>query len=374
MAESKVSESVGSLRPDERVQKILLSTPSRFVGEFEGSGLLIAYAWPPFHTGKLNWHTEREDSLRRTAIVLSFRTPAPDSPAPGLIIPNYEHVGELAASALSVLFGKLFDSHGPLEMSGFFGVPDLSAFGTPRNPDLHFHNTKPRADFGVPLEFSEIRRIAPLFEASPEDRECTAFFAAAKFYRRSLLAMETDPESSYLNLITAGEIISNFHDIPDTHLLDSETTAALERIRTELPGGDVLARKLKSQLRGVKRRFVRALVDMTDDSFFDQSEVDDIWGRFRKADFEKRISAAYDLRSRYVHTGISFGNWIKISQRSPDIQSGKPILKDKGTAAILEMAPLLSGLERVVRHVLLQFSKRCGADLAIAAVEQANGG
>lgn len=360
-----------SLRPNKRIQKLLLSTPAHFVGEFDTPNLLISHAWPPFYTGRPRWFGGNGDSLNRTAIVLAFQTPPPPEPAPGVMIPNYENAGEIVASTLSVLFGKRFDSHGPFEMSGSFGMPELSAFATPCEPRLRHNDGRPRADRAVPLNLSEVGRIAGLILDSNEDPRVAAFHSAAKFYRRALMTVEIDPESAYLNLITAGEIISNFHNVTEEVALDCEASAMLDRIAKEMPDGVKVASFLRGRMRGIKRRFVSAIIAMVDDSFFDRREAEEQWGSFRKDDFQKRIGAAYDLRSRFVHSGYPFGGWINLHMTSFEVQVGKPVVPDKEMAEVLARAPLFSGLERVIRYVLLTFAAELGATVEVVPEVQA---
>jgi len=75
------------------------------------------------------------------------------------------------------------------------------------------------------------------------------------------------------------------------------------------------------------------------------------------------IGAAYDLRSRYVHTGGSFGNWISLSLGgiNHEVPFGKPVVEDEEFEKILAIAPTYVGLERVVRYCLLTFAKQNGA-------------
>lgn len=350
-----------SLRPDERVQKLLLSTPAHFVGEFDTPDLLISHAWPPLYSGRRRSYPGNGDPLHRTTLIVAFRTPRPPEPAPGVVVPNYEYAGEVIASTLSVLFGKRFDSHGAYEMSGRFGMPDFSTFATPCNPRLRYNDGRPRVDRAVPLNFSEISRIAKFFSEGNEDPRVDAFHSAARFYRRALMTVEVDPEGAYLNLITAGEIVSSRHHVAEEDALDHDAQATLDRIAKALPDGVKLARFLRGRLRGVKRRFVNAIEAMVDDSFFDRVEADTQWATFQKADFRTRIGAAYDLRSSFVHSGYSFGHWISPNSRGDEVQLGKPVVPDKEMAKVLADAPLFSGLERIIRYVLLTFATELGA-------------
>ncbi|MFB0875822.1 hypothetical protein [Sphingobium sp. sgz301303] len=352
------------LRPDESIQKILISSASRFTGEFSSPNLLITHAWPPFHAGRRDWF--REDTpLSRTALVLSFRT-VRSPKLPGFVVPNYEAAGQIVAAVLSVLFGKKFETHGPLEMSGSFGVPDLSTFAVPNNPSLPHIGSNLRADHPVPLEISEARRMQMLFLGDhPDAAARSAFMAAARFYQRALQAIEDDPEVAYLHLITAGEIIANHKPFVEAEHLDEQTRTALERIEQEMEGGKALASQLRGKLRGIKRRFVSAIASYIDPGFFERTEATDAFSAFRADNFSQRLGAAYDLRSKSVHTGRPFGTWIAARNDGAEVQHGQPVIEeDKELAKILYRAPTFVGLERVLRYALIGFAQELGAEMS----------
>lgn len=71
--------------------------------------------------------------------------------------------------------------------------------------------------------------------------------------------------------------------------------------------------------------------------------------------FRSAIAAAYDLRSRYVHTGVPFGGWISFWQN--EVQIGRPVVEDKELGKILALAPTFTGLERVIRYCILRFAQ-----------------
>ncbi|MGP4686727.1 hypothetical protein ACSV5K_10230 [Agrobacterium pusense] len=351
-----------SLRPNDQVQKLLLSTPAKFVGELDTPEVLITHAWPPMHRGPSRWFSDGDDSLRRTAIILAFQTSPPPERKVGVVLPNYEPGGDIVAAALSVLFGKRFDSHGPFEMSGFYGMPDVAGFSTPCDPRLIHNNLSPRANRGIPLNFGEARRILNLLLSDEDNPRMTAFHSAARFYNKALATVESDPEGAYLNLVTAGEIIASFHKTTEGEALDREATAALESIRTKHPDGEQLAKFLRKRLRGIKRGFVNAITSMVDDTFFEASDAPG-HGELKKEDFAKRIGAAYDLRSQFVHSGSPFGGWIRPSATNYETQIGRPVVANKDMASALALAPLFVGLERVIRYVLLSFAAELGADV-----------
>ena len=112
-----------SLKPTETVERILISSTSRFVAAYEADGIIIAHAWPGFTSlhGSLRMN---EGPLSRSAYMLSFDVPEVPR-LPGVVIPNYESAGEAVCALLSLLFGKRFDTHGVVQSHGDFRVPNL---------------------------------------------------------------------------------------------------------------------------------------------------------------------------------------------------------------------------------------------------------
>jgi hypothetical protein len=345
-----------ALRPVETSQKLLISTTGHLVGEFARDRLVLALAWPG-HGGQamMRWS---EGPLSRSACVCAFET-EPIAKLPGTCIPDYSPVGDVICSYLAVLFGKRFDNHGVLENQGSFYVPEMTSFTETCNPRLPHNSHNPRVDFPVPLNLSEVSRIDRLLIDSTLDaRFQTAFQAAAKFYLQALQTAERDPEVAYLNFITVGEILSNWYEYEEDALLDEEIKNYLDVIRNECTGGTHIAKYISGRLRQVKRRFIETLVNLCDRSFFDRCEITAEVGRRLRADsFRDSISAAYDLRSRYVHTGTPFGNWIRSDSAPYETQLGAPVTGDRDLGKILAKAPTYLGLERIMRYALLRFAQ-----------------
>lgn len=106
------------LQPDETVQKLLISTPSRLVGEYEDNDLLITHCW---QMGADLHRSIQEGPYSQSYYIVAIRTEPVKKDK--IARPNYAYIGEFAASLLSVLFGKRFDSHGVVESTGHFQLP-----------------------------------------------------------------------------------------------------------------------------------------------------------------------------------------------------------------------------------------------------------
>ncbi|CAJ4806924.1 Uncharacterised protein [Burkholderia pseudomallei] len=341
----------------------MLSSTSRFVGELDQPDLLLTHAFPNLGD-RLGFTRMTEGPLSRSAFVACFETP-PIVKAPGVVLPDYSAVGDVLASMLSVLYGKRFDNHGLTESLGRYVLPDTTLFSSTCNVALPHNSHAERANFPVELNLMEGSRIVSFFRLRAQDqRFATAFEGACSFYARALRNCESDPEVAYLHLITAGEILSAYFSRDQDTLLDDSVKAALEEIGKQQPNGPKLVKLIRGRLLQIKRRFVRAFTDLVDADFFCKSEAVQPFFALSAADFEHRVAAAYDLRSKFVHTGINFGKWIEPrGDQRAEIQLGTPVVPDKEFAKILTIAPTFVGLERVVRYALLRFAMKFGCEL-----------
>lgn len=356
--------SLDPLKPDPNVQKFLISSTCRFTGEFETENLLVAHAWPNMRNRAAITKIADEAGVR-SAFTLVFRTDPQDHE--GFIIPNYDQAGDMVCGHLSLLYGKRFDNHGAVESSGYYRLPDLQIFEAFCAPFLPQNVHKPRPDLGIPLVLNEINRLTPLFFGeTARSKAADTFRGSVKFYHQALQAAEHDVEIAYLHLITAGEILSGAIDVPPESLVDAQTRALLVRMELEMHEGARSTRIVRSKLRSVKRRFVASLIALIDPAFFDRSEAEQSFARIKANSFVKLLGAAYDLRSRYLHTGHSFGSWIAPrGVQIEETQTGRPVVDDKEFARVLAAAPTYIGLERIIRYALLRFGGRLGIDLDI---------
>lgn len=347
------------LRPSETLHRLLLSSPARFVAEYEADGFALAHAWD------LERFRDERSPLMRTFLMLSFTT-GDLVKAPGVSVPDYSPTGQLVCALLAVLFGKRFDHHGPVEMTGRFHVPDLGSAADLCEPTRPYHGPHLRADYPVALDLREVRRIEPLLVTGDDDPKSAAsrdaFQTAALFYARALRAVARDPEVAYLHLITACERLAELAPLKGIEH-EAQIRNALGRIERELADGARIANLFRGRMRQLRRRFAALISAHADAAFFAHSEADERWEALRAEDFPAAALAAYDLRSRYVHTGQSFGGWIAPSFRNGERQFGKPIVPDKDMSKLLARAPTFVGLERLTRLVLLKSAERLGVKL-----------
>ncbi|RYG87732.1 MAG: hypothetical protein EON59_06580 [Alphaproteobacteria bacterium] len=347
------------LRPAETVQKLLLSSPARYIAEYEEEDFVLTHAW-----GRAGARHDEASPLYRTYFMLSFATPALDKRA-GVMIPNFSPTGDRFCALLAVLFGKRFDHHGAVEMSGSFEVPNLASAEEICDPRRPYHGAKLRVDYPVPLDLREVQRLEALIHIpAVNNKLAMAFNTAALFYGRALRTVGRDPEIAYLHLITACERLAEVAPLSGIEL-EAEVRTAFERIENELSGGDRVTRLFRGRMRQLRRRFAGLITTHLDDAFFKRSEADTSWGALRKDKFPKTALAAYDLRSRFIHTGLAFGNTIAPDYQNSETANGAPSDLDKESRNIFLRAPTFIGLERMTRLVLL----KCAGELGMVVPE-----
>lgn len=314
-----------SLKPDENIQKVLISTPSRLTGQYEKEGILISPAHQDIRTqsGKL---TLNENPFCRNAYVVVFCTPQIDENHRGPY-PEYEHMGDLICSYLSILYGKRFDNHGLLEDKGIFRLPHFELPNSMCNPNLPQNNHKPRKKLEIPLNLSEITRIERLLIDKSLGEKFRKFLGiSGKFYMLALQNFEKNPEVAYLNLIMAGEVLSQYFDKSKSHNY-------------------------------VKKRFTKTIEKLTNKYFFSQSYCENSKDVLKEDDFKKRIEAAHTIRSKFVHEGLSFEELITRGSfsRHGEIQPEGISFNDEDLKEYLKMLPTYYGMESVIRFCLLRF-------------------
>ena len=124
-----------------------------------------------------------------------------------------------------------------------FNVPNLSAYNDICNHKLPFNSHKVRSSFQVPLNLVHVNYIAKVLITNQIDiKFSNKLFTISKFYLRALQNCENDPEVAYLDLITAGEIISENFDYIKEDILDKQTLEYLDVIKSNIDNGDKIVK------------------------------------------------------------------------------------------------------------------------------------
>lgn len=341
--------------------RVLVSTTSNLVGEHRGGEVRLTLAFPDSESINLRLS---ETPISRSAVMVLFDMERPKSSRPTLPLPSAEWVGQCICDALSVLYGKRFDSHGLVQSEQIFWVPDLLLYSSSSHPKLPFNSHRPRTTAPVPLNLDQAARVDDWLMPSMDDSERRLIQTACGFYARALRNAERDVEVAYLHLITAGELLTGLDDYRAEDLLDEQTLKDMKMVREQL--GDPVANRFTSRMRAVRKRFAKSLLWSLDDGFYAAGKADkenlnpflaeDMTDLERKPfDMVKCLESAYDVRSGYVHSGTPFGFPVSPRARGcSDRNLGRPVLEDRKFAKTLEKSPTFCGLERILRYCLLK--------------------
>ena len=356
---------MSDLKPDRCVHKALLSSRCRLVGEYNNPNepdLFVTHGW---QLGPEMNRNLRESAFSQNFFVATFRTTPIIADKPLIRLPEYSYFAEQLALYFSVLYGKLFKSHGLIETNGHFRIPSDIQMPPTNLYTLPQFNHSPRRCAPVTLNLCEISRIWPLLkEKDSESNLERILFTAARFYCHALNDIELQPELAYVNFVTCGEVISNSEFISDIDLYDDHLKNIFSAIETELKDGPHVVKTIKSRLYQVRRRFSYVLKSMLDDYFFKHHESKEDIFALKRETIEQSLMAAYDLRSLYSHTGILFGGHACAHPGyQNEVAIGQPILPNPDLVKALVRAPTLLGLERIMRYALLRIANEVGAIL-----------
>lgn len=245
--------------------------------------------------------------------------------------PYYGYVGDYFCVLLSVYFGKRFDNLGFLQSYGIHCVPDIQPPKLRQFPDALPVSSKPRKDLEIKLELHEAKPLLPILEAvfleinenKNASIELDLALTAGRFYLQALQLFESDPELAFLSLVSAGEVLVSGLQFSDDELYDEETQRLLVEIKEKM--GEAKAGRLRGRFSPIGRRFRKGLSKLVNKAFFEGSESQEDFAKFRQDDFERRIASAYELRSKFLHTGKRFGVWVgMLDHRNAEVSIWTP--------------------------------------------------
>ncbi|TOB48130.1 hypothetical protein CGK04_23595, partial [Vibrio parahaemolyticus] len=238
-------------KPRKDITKILISTPSHFVGGYENDVFRVVTTNQNIGTNS----AKRDERIYRQYLEVTVATPEYQNDT--VMIPDYSQIGENFCIAMSVLFGKVFDSHGVLQQHGWAYLPDLSKNYYLHNKKLTFNSSTPRVDFGIELNLKNINIIQDvLFDPDEETADAqSTFWYAGRFYIQSLRTVEENPELAFLSLITAGEIMASYFKYSIDDLLDSSSKELLENLKALGEDGEKLHKQVSKKLMGISEAF-----------------------------------------------------------------------------------------------------------------------
>jgi hypothetical protein len=276
--------------------------------------------------------------------------------------PHYDFVGDYFCVFLSVYFGKRFENLGFLQSRGIHCLPDIQPPKIRKLADALPTSSKPRKDLGIQLKLHEAKPLLPILETifyeindkKPIPKELELAFVAGRFYQQALQLFESDPELAFLSLVNAGEVLISGLDFSEDEIYDRETQELLAEISNKL--GDAKAEMVRNRFFQIRRRFRIGLSKLVNNTFFEGSESQDDFYKFKPDEFDMRIAAAYDLRSIFLHSGKTFGGWVTtFDYRNAEVSIGTPAYGDTEWKKLIARIPSLVGMERVIRFCLLRF-------------------
>ena len=339
--------------PRKDITKLLISTPSHFVGRYENEFFRAVVA-----NKNLGVKSARRDE-RTYKQYIEVTVETPEYKNDTVVIPDYSQIGENFCIAMSVLFGKVFDSHGLLQQHGRAYLPDLNSNHKIHNKDLTINSSDPRVDYEIKLDLENIKLIQNvLFQHDDDTVDAqSTFWYAGRFYVQSLRIVEENPELAFLSLITAGEILASYFKYSVDDLLDSNSKKLLEKLKNLGEDGEQLHKQVSKKLMGISEAFCKFLIDCLDDEFFERTESKHDFAKLTKSDIKQRLKAAYNLRSKYVHAGKTPSGWMSVDylNNNEEVHHGTPVLEDKEMKKAIKRSPTFIGMERIIRYSLLKF-------------------
>lgn len=351
------------LKPLSNIHKCLISTPARLVGEYEDDRLLIAPVYASFNDQVLYTSQQGNTPFSRYYYICIFDIKSP-SPEAGIVIPDYSYIGELISIALAVYYGKRFDNHGVIESHSLFSMPILN--NVPLALKYHYfgvNNSHPRIDLEIELNLEKSRSILEFMTLGSDFELQHTFFTAGKFYLRSLQSVDTDMEGAFLDLITCGEVLSNYYSYVEDEIYDDQLKELFIRLESKgVSKADISS--LKSKLYQVRKKFYLTLKRSLNKEFFSKTESLEEYLALNTTNIDQAIKSAYDIRSKYVHTGFRFGGWLEPREHlMNEIQLAPPFIEDKEIKKIVAKIPTYIGFERIIRFTLLSLLHNSGIEI-----------
>lgn len=207
---------------------------------------------------------------------------------------------------------------------------------------------------------AELQEWFPLVEQLRSDLH-QRFILASKLYQQSLAVIETNSEMSYLNLISAIEVLSGDHDIGEVTLEDRDKKLAeLVDSVADVKLRQAIALQILKSERFIQRRFVMFTMDHIDDEFFTDPNRPTL-GRVERENLPHLLKRIYQYRSNALHGGEPFPSFVlRAPIQGEEMPFGLNITQGERVWDSKDYIPLLHFFERLVRYVLLNYLKRNG--------------
>lgn len=266
----------------------------------------------------------------------------------------YEWVGEETSALLGAFYGKLILNLGHVQAGRFLTVPSIQERPFHRYDKPPF-NDRPRQPNGVEPNLTEAAGlVAKYVKVAGSDDQLPLLVRAADLYRLALETYDDRPEMAFAMLISTLEAVTGLREFSDEELYDERLLHDLRLIETSCADGPEIASRLRGRSYQVKRKVAALVSDVVPDTFFEQRETTLTWGFIKsRSELVERVRAAYDIRSRLLHTGNRSGLWyIEHDHQGEELGLGEPVMDDKELVRLLTRSVNLVGLERITSTVL----------------------
>ena len=337
----------------------LISTPCSFLHSYESERLVISQISSNAgdsayygHPGPFQHH------------FYALQVPVSQEEQPGVF--RWDLYPDDVVAILSLFFGKRILHHGPIWLPPFWSLPELQSVRPNSYHSLEFysgeHSKTPRRE----PDWREVARLSGQIRGLEARSEISSrMTVAAKAYAESLTLLPFDRELAYFRLIQALESVIDPGEFTEEERYshDASLMAHLEWLESlDDPRGKKVASFLRSRLYQIKRSVILWVSRHIRDDFYSTEP-----GAITSVNLMKALSGAYDLRSRYVHTGEDFGVWIDPARGRCEGLETVPrgfseICPDKTLRKTLQKAPSYLGLERLVRYLLVSILEKHDGD------------
>ena len=340
------------LRPPETVFRFLFSSPAHFAGECSGEDFWLTPAFPSFDRRGRELLRIAAGPFRRSHFCFSVEVPERDPTAN--TYPMYEWLGEEMSALLGGFYGKLVSNLGHLQAGRLLTVPSSDERPSYRYDKPPFNDRPRRPDGAEPNLTHAAPLVAKYVRVAGTDNQLPLLVRAADFYRLALETYAERPEIAFAMLISTLEVLSALRDYADEELYDEQLLADLKLISASCAEGPNIANRIRGRLYQVKRKVATLVHHTVPNAFFEQRETEMPWGFITDRDeLVQRVRAAYDIRSRLLHTGNRSGLWyIEHDHQGEELGAGEPVLDDKNLVKLLTRSVNLVGLERIASTVL----------------------
>ncbi len=258
---------------------------------------------------------------------------------------NWDLMSRYLTDLLTAAIGLEFVHIGTVKSGSPSQILKLLPFPEPRAPVV---GLRPRRASAFSDSYDAIYAISeamfdPNFHAHPHSREIVD---ASSFYRAALENLTTSPSLSYSLLVSSLECLSLTVEPQEEELYDRDMLELFDRIRRSEEFGETVYRQLKGRLRQLKRRVELCVLHYIQEDYKEKSKRFELIPTLRDTlpDISKGVRAAYDLRSKHLHSGFDHAPWTDLSSVA--------FYRPPHPPSVVQKAPNLSDLECLVQHCL----------------------